>query len=517
MKTTQKGFFNIIYGALGQLLIIAFSVVTPLLVMENYGSEVNGLLHSTEQIFVYLSLLEAGIGYASLQALYRPVAEDDRHEISAIMAATRIYYNRTGVLYTLAVVAFAFLYPVLVSTSLPYFLVVGVVLFGGLGGSINYFYQGKYMLLMQAEGYSYVTQKINILVNLLVNAAKIALLLLGFNVLAVQASFFVAQVVRALLYHRYIRSKYLDIDFGVTPDFKAVSQKNAVLVHQISYMIFSSTDILLLTFLTQDLKLVSVYTIYNMAINALYTLVATVSSGFDFKLGQMFATDRAQYDRLYHVFEIFHLTLIFSVMSALYRVFLPFISTYTRSITDVVYVHRWYPLLFVLVPLLTHGRTAASSGINFAGHFEQTKKYAVLEACINLSVSIVGILAFGLPGALMGTIAASLYRTTNVIRYYYRNFSPDSIWRTVKRWLACFAVFALVVLFDAAHPLEVSGYGRIAVAAALSGVAMLAIYGGLQFAINRSERSLMIDLARPMANAVLVKLHLKGRDAREDE
>ena len=510
MKTTQKGLFNIIYGVLGQFIIIAFSVVTPKLVIENYGSEVNGLLHSAEQIFVYLTLLEAGIGYASLQALYKPVAEDDRREISAIMSATRLYYNRTGLFYTIAIVAFAFLYPVIVSNSLPYFLVVGVILFGGLGGSINYFYQGKYILLMQAEGYTYVTQKINILVSILVNVAKITLLLTGFDVLAVQFSFFIMQVVRALCYHAYIRRHYRDIDFTVQPDLEAVSQKNAVLVHQVSYMIFSSTDILLLTFLTQDLKIVSVYTIYNMVVNALFTMVQTVSSGFDFKLGQMFNTDRRQYDRLYHVFEIFHLTLIFSVMSALYMVFLPFISVYTSSITDTNYVYRWYPLLFVLVPLLTHGRTAANSGVNFAGHFEQTKKYSMLEAAINLSVSIAGIMLLGLPGALMGTIVASLYRTTNIIRYYYRHISPDSIWRTAKRWGACFLIFGLSVLFRERIPLSADSYLSIVLTAIASGVFFLALYASVQYAINAEERQLVVNLLKEAANSVFSRMRKRA-------
>ena len=513
MKTTEKGFFNIIFGALGQLIIIAFSVVTPILVLENYGSEVNGLLHSTEQIFVYLSLLEAGIGYASLQALYRPVAEGDRREISAIMAATRVYYNRTGLYYTLAILAFAFLYPVVVHNSLPYFLVVGIVLFGGLGGSINYFYQGKYILLMQAEGYTYVTQLINILINILINVAKIALLLNGFGVLAVQISFFAMQVLRGVCYHLYIRKHYRDIDFRQKPDFQAVSQKNAVFVHQISYMVFSSTDILLLTFLTQDLKIVSVYTIYNMVVNALFTTAQSISGGFDFKLGQMFATDRAQYDRLYHVFEMFHLTLIYAIMSALYLVFIPFISLYTKSITDIDYVNQLYPLLFVLVPLLTHGRTAANSGINFAGHFEQTKRYAILEAVINLSVSVAGILLLGLPGALLGTIVASLYRTTSMIVYYYRNISPDSIWRTARRWLTCFVIFTGVVLLKAGLNVSMDSYLQIAVVAVVSGIVFLAVYGLALYALNRQERPLINDLLRSIVDGIRMKLLSKGGEA----
>ena len=175
------------------------------------------------------------------------------------------------------------------------------------------------------------------------------------------------------------------------------------------------------------------------------------------------------------------------------------------------YVHRWYPLLFVMVPLLTHGRTAAGSGINFAGHFEQTKRYAVVETIINLGVSVAAILAFGLPGALMGTIVASLYRTTTVIVYYYRNISPDPIWMTVKRWLVCFAIFSLVVLLDALMPLRLAGYGQIAVAAIISGASFLALYGGVQYAVNRGQRSLIRDLLRSTVGTILGKFRGKGR------
>jgi len=505
MKATQKGIFNMLYGALGQLVLIVFSVATPILVIEHYGSEVNGLLHSTEQIFSYLLLLEAGIGYASLQALYKPVAEQDQREISAIMSATRLYYNRTGVFYVIAILAFAFLYPVLVKNSLPYFLVVGVVLFGGMGGCINYFYQGKYILLMQAEGYTYVTQKINILVNILINASKIALLLLGFDVLAVQISFFVMQIVRAVLYHFYIRKHYRNINFQEKPDFQAVSQKNAVFIHQVSYMVFSSTDVLMLTFLTQDLKLVSVYTIYNMAVTALLALVQTISGGFDFKLGQMYATDRDQYNRLYHVFEMFHMVLIFAVMTALYYVYLPFVSLYTHNITDVNYVNRLYPLLFVIIPLLSHGRTAANSGITFAGHFEQTKKHAILEATINLSVSIAGILLLGLPGALVGTITASLYRTAAMIHYYYRHISPDSIWCTVRRWLASFATFAALVLLKNAIAVPEDNYLHVFLAAIASGAAFLVIYSAVQLLVNPKERTMIFSLLGSILAGVKAK------------
>ena len=506
MKATQKGFLNILYGTLGQIIVLAISVITPLLVLENFGSEVNGLLRSTEQIFTYLSLLEAGIGYASLQALYKPVAEDDKNEVSAIMAATKIYYDRTGFLYTIAIVLFAVVYPIIVTNSLPYFLVVGIVLLGGLGGRLNYFYQAKYILLMQAEGYSFVTQRINIIINILINISKIVLLLSGCGILAVQASYFLMQVVRTVFYLFYVRKNYQDINFNIKPDFDAVSQKDAVFVHQISYMIFSSTDILLLTFLTQDLKIVSVYSIYIMIVNTLWTMVQSVAGGFDFRLGQIFAIDKEQYCKLFHTFEILHLTLIFAVMSALYVVFLPFMSLYTRNVTDINYLNSWYPILFVLGPILNQGRNAENSSITFAGHFEQTKKYSIIETSINLLVSVGGIMLLGLPGALIGTISASIYRTVNVIWYCYNHIIPGSCVKTVKRWLYCFIVFILLLIAEFYFPVSLSSYQSIIVVAILSGVLFIVIYGGGLYLLNTEEQPLVRDLLKTMIHDVLEKI-----------
>ena len=512
MQATKKGLFNIFYGIIGQLVVIAFSIITPILAIEAFGSETNGLLQSAEQIFTYLNLFEAGVGFATLQALYKPVAEQDQRQISAVMAATRIYYTRTGIFYSLGIVVMAFLYPVFVSTSFSYMTVAGVILLGGLGGSFFYFYQGKYILLMQAEGYSFVTQKINILINILTSVAKIALLLTGFNVIAVQTSFFLFQGLRAVCYHFYVRKHYGDtVDFSVTPDFKAVSQKNAVFVHQLSTVFFSCTDILLLTFLVQDLKVVSVYTIYNYIIITITTLAQTISSGFDFRLGQIWATDREQYGRLYHVFEIFHLVLIFSLVSALYVIFLPFLTLYTKNVVDINYVHTWYPLLFVIAPLLTHGRTAAVSSVTFAGRFEQTKHFPIIEPIINLSVSIVAILSFGLPGALIGTIVASIYRTIAQTLYYHRHIVPGNPWLSFKRWAACFGIFALVVLLVWVHPLEAGGYIRIGIAALASGMLSLLVYGGAQYLINPEQRPLILAIIRDLIKAGQAKLKGKGQ------
>ena len=113
----KRSFYNVFFGLVSQVISIAVGIIIPRLVIVSLGSEANGLLSSVNQALVYLNLLEAGIGTATLQALYKPVATQDRHEINCILAATNKYYKRVGTWYFFAVVALAVIYPAIINTT----------------------------------------------------------------------------------------------------------------------------------------------------------------------------------------------------------------------------------------------------------------------------------------------------------------------------------------------------------------------------------------------------------------
>lgn len=496
MQAAKKGARNVFYGLLGQVITICLGIIIPRLVLVSYGSEINGLLNSTTQIFVYFSLFEAGVGVASLQALYAPVANEDKDAIQAILSATHKFYQKTGVIYAVAVVALSFIYPLCIKTDLSYWMIVGIILFGGLGNCLNFLYQGKYKIIMQAEGYVYISTNITTIFNVLVNITKAILLLMGCNVLGVQISYFIINILQMLIYYVYVKKHYSWINLKVKPDNQAIAQKGATLVHQVSGMIFSNTDVLLLTFMTQDLKIVSIYTMYNTIITMVTTMIQQVSGGFDFRLGQMYNTDKKQYFVVHHIFEIAYLVLVFAAMTVVYIFILPFMRLYTAGVNDISYINEWYPLIFVLVPLLTYGRTAASNIINYAGHFEKTKWRAITESVINIVVSVVGIWHFGLFGALMGTIAASLYRTNDMILYAYKYLIKENPWKTYKRWIANFAIFFTMVFFINNDNALFNSYPTIVLYGCLYGMVSVVVYVLVQAVINPAERKALVEILK---------------------
>ena len=50
--------YNLLSGILYQVVLIALSFLIPRLYLENFGSEINGILSTIKQIFVYMFLLE---------------------------------------------------------------------------------------------------------------------------------------------------------------------------------------------------------------------------------------------------------------------------------------------------------------------------------------------------------------------------------------------------------------------------------------------------------------------------
>lgn len=460
MHNAKKIKYNLLLGVCSQLLTIVLGIIVPRLVLTNYGSEVNGLLTSVTQIYSYIALLEAGVGTATIQALYKTIGSQDREKTNAVLAATNRYYHKTGLLYLLAILLFAGVYPVIVNTEIPTITVMLIIVFNGLGNVVNYFFQGKYTLLLQAEGKNYIRTSLDMFTHVFSNVARIVLIYCGFDVVVVQGIVMAVSLIQMTFITWYIHHRYQWIDLKVKPDFEAISQSKNVLVHQFSYLIFNNTDTIVLT-LFCGLKTVSVYAMYTMLFSMISTALNTVSGSITFLLGQTFHQDRDRFLKLHDCYELYYMTLVFALYSIANFFILPFMKCYTAGVTDINYIDANLPLLFISTYLLVGGRSACSQVINFAGHFKQTQNRSILESVINLSVSLIAVSFFGIYGVLFGTIAALLYRSNDMIIYASRHILHRSVWTAYKRWCVNLVVFCLILYVNRFFGGNIDGYKDI--------------------------------------------------------
>lgn len=433
MNNKRKSLKIFIFGILSQVVTLLLGIIIPRLVIVSYGSEVNGLLTSIKQIFVYIALLEAGIGTAALQAMYAPIAQDNKERASQIMAATDRYFKRTGVLYGIAVVLLAFLYPVVVEVDLSYWTVVAVILLQGTSGVIKYFFQGKLTILLRVDGKSYITTNAGTIVNVATHAVQIALLLSGFDVIAVQSVYFVINLLQMIYLTWYVKKNYSWLDLKAKPDYAALKQSKHVIIHQVSGLIFNNTDVVLLT-VFHGLKIVSVYSLYSMIFGCVANVIDTICSSVEFVLGQAFNSDRERFLKLQEVYETYYLGVSFAFFTVTALMFPSFIELYTRGIGDISYSDPYLTYLFTALYMMMYARRTSSQIINFAGHFKQTQWRSVIESAINLTVSVALVSYIGIYGVLIGTIVALLYRTNDIIIYVNKKILNRSPLRTYRRW-----------------------------------------------------------------------------------
>lgn len=222
----KRSLINLALGLISQLLIIALGILIPRLLLVNFGSEVNGLLSSVGQIIIYMSLLEAGVGAASLQALYKQVAGANRENINSILSATSSYYKKTGIYYFICIILLSVFYPLFIDSSIDKMTIMFVILVTGMGGAINFYFQGTFKAFLIAEGKSYVDTSITTLINIVISGLKILFILKGYNLIAIQSTHFVLMIVQIIIYQIYINRNYQWLDLKVKPDFDAISQKN---------------------------------------------------------------------------------------------------------------------------------------------------------------------------------------------------------------------------------------------------------------------------------------------------
>lgn len=471
----HKSINNIISGFAGQIVTIALGIIIPRLVLLNLGSEANGLLSTVSQIYTYFALLEAGVGNAALQALYGPIGSNNTEQSNRILAAMQHYYRRTGFVYLAGVLIVGFVFPIVVHSSFSYQTVFLVTILGGLGGVVRYFTQAKYLMLIKADGRNYAETNISTIINVLISVTKIILLCAGCNVIVIQAMYFGYSVLTSFVYVAYVRRSYSWLNLRVAPDLQALSKRNYAFIHQISAMIFNSTDMMILS-LFENLKIVSVYGLYTLLFNMASTAVGTINGSIQYRLGQTFCNKHHEkYLCMHDAFEIYNMAFVSSLYCIVGIFILPFLRLYTAGVQDINYTDPILPYLFIAVYLLNNGRESSNLVIKFAGHFKQTQWHSVLEAAINVGVSLVGVYFCGIYGVLIGTIAALLYRTNDMIIYANKKILNRSPWKTYRRWLVnlgMFIAFTLISKAVFAH-VALDTYLRIILWAAMSCVVVI--------------------------------------------
>lgn len=447
---------NFATSVLYQLINLLIGLFLPKLYTETFGSVYNGLNQAVSQTMSVLAVLQFGISAASIQLMFQYIAKNNEEMISAVYWNTGKQYRKMGYVFLLILFPLVLMFPHLIKDDLPNRIIVAFLLLRTVGTVLEYFFQAKYGVLLIAYGQSYIIYVVNILLLLLSTLLHVLVLFTMQNILLYQSVAVIISCVRFLIMHAYINRKYPFIKrYRKAIEIEEQRHKRSdVLVSEIAGLIVDSTDILLLSMFS-GLVNASIYSVYSFVTSGLANILSSCREAVFAGIGQSYYSNFEDFKKKMSRFESVYFFLTFYLYTTAILLFRPFIEAYTAKM-DVQYMYAGLPILFIMAKLIVNLRIPSIVAVNTAGHFKQVKYYAVLEAAVNLIVSLVLVAPWGLHGVLVGTILGGAVRTPILINYANRNILKRENTVFLKKFATWLPLLIICYVVSVVKPLNTS-------------------------------------------------------------
>ncbi len=433
---------NIFITLLSQLLTIVCGLIVPRCMLQAYGSEANGAVTSIATFLGYIALLEGGVGGVARAALYQPLAENDIYKISAVMAEIKRFFRHVGYFFFVYVLVIACIFKQISHTDafdwITSFILVIII---SLSTFAQYFIGISNVVLIYAAQRQYINNLLNVGCTVTNMILVVVLVNLGCNLFTVKLFSSVIFIAKPIVLWYIVNKQFTFV--SVKKDASLLKDKWTGLGQHIAYFLHTHTDVVVLT-IFGNLKAVSVYGIYNMVTNAILNVTTSFYAGSEALFGDMYA--KKETDRLNNAFGMYE-TLVSIVAVVLFgstmALLIPFISLYTKGITDANYIQPVFGLMLTIACLIYCLRAPYHNMIIAAGQFKETKAAAYGESIINILSSVLLVIQFGLVGVAIGTVAATFYRFV----YYAVYLSKHVMQRNIGLFLKRLSINAITIVF----------------------------------------------------------------------
>lgn len=436
MKINKKKatLYNIITMFLYQFIAVIVGFILPKLLLEKYGADTHGYTSTVTNIMNYVSLLNAGLSVAAIQSLYKPLAENDEKEINSVLNAIRKFYNQAGILYLIAIVIISIFLPLFIKGDISKFEIIALMLIMGLSNTIECFCYAKNMVLLQSNQKIYVVNLINAISLLIRSLIQIVLIKTNNSIIIIETVPTIMVFFRAFILEIYTRKKYTFLNSKIIPNKNALSKRWSAFTHQISSIIVNNTDIVLLNIFT-NLTIVSIYSVYNLVFSHLYKLMNMIfTHGTVASFGAVInEKNDKKLNKSYDIYELGYYFVTIIVYSITSVMILSFVKIYTKGVDSIHYVDIKLAILFIIISVMSNLRVPCGTLISAAGHFKETQSHAIIEAIINIVLSLLLVKPLGMYGLLIGTICSFSYRTIDIICYSNKNILHRNCLISFKR------------------------------------------------------------------------------------
>lgn len=428
-----------------QLTTIICGFIVPRLILQTYGSEINGLINSITQFLAIIAFLELGVGAVIQSSLYKPLSEKNDDEISKIVVSGQKFFSRLATILLVYVLILMVIYPLVAKSDFGFLYTATMILVISISSFAQYYFGIVNSLLITANQRGYFSYNIQTITLILNTIACFVLIKLGASIHIVKLTTSLIYIFRPILLSLYVKKNY-NIDWKIKYSGEPIKQKWNGIAQHVAAVILDGTDNIVLT-IFMGLEAVSIYSVYNLVVSGVKKLLLSMTNGIQSLMGEMLAKE--EYDKLRRFFGWVEWSIhtgtifIFTVTSVL---IVPFVEVYTSGINDANYIQPVFASLIVAANAGHCLRLPYNLLILAGGHYKQTQNNYIVASILNIVLSILLVNFFGLIGVAIGTLVAMLYQTIWMAIYDSNNLINWPIKNFIKQFLVDILTVLIIIL-----------------------------------------------------------------------
>ena len=410
----EKSIKNFITSIIPYVILLLLGFLRVSVFVKFLGDEKYALNTLFYQIFIYLSLAEAGAGTYIIQLYYKCFANDDKKEIVNIYNSAKSLLKKIALIILGIGVIISFFLKVFTNNNLSLFYMQFVFLLFLLKNAVDYLMMAPKSVI-EADQKAYKTNLRFYSMKAFEYIVDIVLIYLGFDYIIILA---VEILTRFLTY--FITNKKIFREYPWLKDkpTKKVNLKGVsnLFWHRISEAIHYNTDIIITSSFLSPL-LVTIYSSYNYLTKYLTDIIDMIGSAISPSFGNSIYKDEKS--NMMKLFEEMNISFLFmaSFLSSMVFV-LGNLFVGKVWLGDKYLINNLAFIFLVINFFIVIARKPLNIFRNSKGLFKETKVIVLLEAIVNLVLSLLLVVKYGLVGILIATTISMLITTFWYMPYY---------------------------------------------------------------------------------------------------
>lgn len=420
---------NILAGLVRQSLEILLPFIVRTIVIYSLGELYQGLSGLFTAILQVLSLAELGFSTVVTFSLFKPIADDDKPTICAIVAYLRKVYKIVGlVILGVGIVILPFIkffikadYPQDINIYVLYAIYL-------LNSVISYFFYAYKSTLLSAYQKESVVNNVYSIISIGSRILQIIVLLLTKNYYLFVAVLLIGSIANNLLIQHYSKKYYPEIqprgEIQNLTKSEITKQIKGIMINRLADTARNSFDNIIISTLI-GLTAVAIYGNYYYVYSALYGVSLVIIHAMQASVGNSIATESIE--KNYKDLQKF--TMIFSwftgwctvCMCCLYQ---PFMNIWMVGKPYLV-LSNFNMILFCIYFYAITMNNTRNLYVNGNGIFWELRYYYIAEALGNLVLNIGLGYLWGITGVLIATIITIFVfnfvaRTNKLFQIYFK-------------------------------------------------------------------------------------------------